>query len=51
MPPHSIWPFVSGLVATGMFAMLLLAHYWIALGFVVVGVGVLFAWHRREAEA
>ncbi len=51
MPPHSIWPFVSGLVLTGVFAMLLLAHYWIALGFVVVGVGVLFAWHHREAEA
>src|SRR5947209_1849950 len=50
MPPHSIWPFVSGLVLTGVFAMLLLQHYWIAFGFVVTGALVLFAWHRKEVE-
>jgi hypothetical protein len=51
LPPHSIWPFVSGLAVAGIFAMLLLHHYFIALGFLVVGAVVLFAWHHRDAEA
>jgi cytochrome c oxidase subunit I+III len=51
MPPHSIWPFVSGLVLSGVFAMLLLKHYWIALGFVIAGAVVLFLWHYKEVEA
>ncbi len=51
MPPHSIWPFVSGLALAGIFAMLLLQHYFIALGFLAVGGIVLFAWHHRDAEA
>jgi len=51
MPPHSIWPFVSAATLTGVFAMLLLHHYWIALGFLMAGAMVLFAWHRKEVEA
>ncbi len=50
MPPHSIWPFVSGLVLSGVFAMLLLKHYWIALGFVIAGAAVVFLWHNKEVE-
>jgi cytochrome c oxidase subunit 1/cytochrome c oxidase subunit I+III len=51
MPPHSIWPPVAGLALTGIFAMLLLRHYFIALGFLVVGGLVLISWHRKEVEA
>jgi hypothetical protein len=50
MPPHSPWPFICALALTGVFAMLLLHHYWIALGFVMVGALVLFSWHRKEVE-
>ena len=35
MPPHSPWPPVVALLLTGMFAMLLLAHFTIAAGFLV----------------
>ncbi len=51
MPPHSPWPPVAALTLLGMFAMLLLHHYAIAAGFVVVGLLVLFAWHYREVSA
>jgi hypothetical protein len=50
MPPHSIWPPVAALMLTGVFAMLLLRHYAIALGFVFVGALTLFAWHRKEVS-
>jgi cytochrome c oxidase subunit 1/cytochrome c oxidase subunit I+III len=51
MPPHSVWPPLAGLMLTGIFAMLLLRHYWIAVGFVVAGGLVLISWHRNEASA
>jgi cytochrome c oxidase subunit 1/cytochrome c oxidase subunit I+III len=51
MPPHSIWPPVSALMLTGVFAMLLLHHYLIAVGFVAVGALALFAWHHKEVTA
>ncbi len=51
MPSHSIWPPVSALMLTGIFAMLLLHHYWIAVGFGVAGGLVLISWHDKEAHA
>jgi cytochrome c oxidase subunit 1/cytochrome c oxidase subunit I+III len=51
MPPHSIWPFLFGLAMPGMFAMLLLSHYWIALGFLVAGGLIGLGWHHKEVEA
>ena len=51
MPAHSIWPFLFGLAIPGMFAMLLLSHYWIALGFLVAAGLVGIGWHHREVEA
>ena len=51
MPPHSPWPPVAGLTLTGMFAMLLLHHFAIAAGFLVVGGLVLLRWHAPEAGA
>ncbi len=51
MPPHSLWPPVSALTLAGVFAMLLMGHYWIALAFVVLGAGTLMGWHRYEADA
>jgi cytochrome c oxidase subunit 1/cytochrome c oxidase subunit I+III len=50
MPPHSGWPFISALMLAGMFAMLLLHHYFIALGFIVLGLLALFAWHHKEVS-
>jgi heme/copper-type cytochrome/quinol oxidase subunit 1 len=47
MPSHSIWPPVSALTLAAVFAMLLLRHYWIALGFLVVGGLTLIGWHLR----
>jgi cytochrome c oxidase subunit 1/cytochrome c oxidase subunit I+III len=51
MPPHSIWPPVVALALSGMFAMLLLVHYWIAGAFLVLGGIALFAWHSHEEHA
>ena len=51
MPPYSIWPPVCALLLAGMFAMLLLAHYWIAGAFLVLGGLALFAWHSNEEHA
>jgi cytochrome c oxidase subunit 1/cytochrome c oxidase subunit I+III len=51
MPPHSIWPFLFGLAMPGVFAMLLLSHYWIALGFLVAGGLIGLGWHHKEVEA
>jgi hypothetical protein len=36
---------------TGMFFMLLLAHFWIAAGFGALGLLAIFAWHSGEAAA
>jgi cytochrome c oxidase subunit I+III len=51
MPSHSWWPPVSALTLTGMFFMLLLAHFWIAAGFGALGLLALLAWHGEEAGA
>jgi cytochrome c oxidase subunit I+III len=51
MPPHSVWPFLFGLCLPGVFAMLLLSHYWIALGFLTAGGLVGLGWHHKEVEA
>jgi hypothetical protein len=51
MPSHSIWPPVCALMLTGIFAMLLLHHYWIAVGFGVAGGLALLSWHEKEAAA
>jgi len=51
MPPHSLWPFLVGLAAPGGFAMLLLHHYWIAAGFLVLAGLLLIGWHHREVAA
>jgi cytochrome c oxidase subunit 1/cytochrome c oxidase subunit I+III len=51
MPPHSIWPPVVGLMLTGVFAMLLLHHYWIAVGFLAAGGLALISWHHKGVEA
>jgi cytochrome c oxidase subunit 1/cytochrome c oxidase subunit I+III len=51
MPSHSIWPPVSALMLTGIFTMLLLHHYWIAVGFGVLGGLALLAWHEKEAHS
>lgn len=51
MPPHSIWPPLCALMLSGMFAMLLLVHYWIAGAFLVLGGMALFAWHSHEEHA
>jgi cytochrome c oxidase subunit I+III len=50
MPSHSIWPPVSALTLAGVFAMLLLQHYWIALGFGVLGGLTLIGWHHKGAH-
>ena len=51
MPSHSIWPPVCALMLTGIFAMLLLQHYWIAVGFGALGGLALLAWHDKETSA
>ena len=47
MPSHSIWPPVSALTMAGIFAMLLMQHYWIAVGFLAAGGLSLIAWHHK----
>jgi cytochrome c oxidase subunit 1/cytochrome c oxidase subunit I+III len=51
MPSQSAWPPVCALALSGMFAMLLLGHYFIAVGFILAGFAALFAWHRKGAAA
>ncbi|MGH2874984.1 MAG: cytochrome c oxidase subunit I, partial [Solirubrobacteraceae bacterium] len=51
MPPHSIWPPLTGLSMLGIFAMLVMAHYWIAVGFLVVAALTLLGWHNKETGA
>jgi cytochrome c oxidase subunit 1/cytochrome c oxidase subunit I+III len=50
-PPHSIWPPVCALTLAGVFAMLLLQHYVIALGFLAAGGLTLIGWHWKEVAA
>ena len=38
---------VTALTLAGVFAMLLLHHYWIALGFLAVGGLALIGWHWK----
>ncbi len=47
MPPYSAWPPVTALMLAGVFAMLLMHHYWIAVGFGAAGGMALLAWHRN----
>jgi cytochrome c oxidase subunit 1/cytochrome c oxidase subunit I+III len=47
MPSHSMWPPVSALTLTGVFAMLVLHHFLIALGFAVAGALTLVGWHHK----
>jgi cytochrome c oxidase subunit I len=48
MPSHSWWPLVCAFFLACVFAMLVLAHYWIAAGFGVLGLLSLFAWHSED---
>jgi hypothetical protein len=42
---------VSALTLTGVFAMLVLGHYLIALGFLALGALTLIGWHWKEVPA
>ena len=50
MPAHSAWPPVTALALTGIFAMLVMGHYWIAVGFLAAGGLTLLGWHRHEVQ-
>jgi cytochrome c oxidase subunit I+III len=50
MPPHSPWPPLVALLLTAMFVMLLLHHFAIAAGFLVVAGWALARWHVPETE-
>jgi hypothetical protein len=47
MPSHSIWPPISALMLAGIFTMLVLQHFFIALGFGVAGALALLGWHHK----
>ncbi len=51
MPPHSIWPLLTALTLTGIFVALVMAHYWIAVGFLAAGALTLIGWHRKGVAA
>jgi hypothetical protein len=51
MPSHSIWPMASALTMAGIFAMLLIGHFLIALGFLAAGGLTLVGWHHKGASA
>ena len=51
MPSHSPWPPLTALALTGIFAMLVMEHYWIAVGFLVAGGLTLLGWHQNEEQA
>ena len=38
---------MTALMLSGIFAMLLMRHYWIAVGFAVAGGLALLGWHRK----
>ena len=50
MPPHSVWPFVVALLLTGVFAMLLLAHWVAAAVFGALALVILAGWHMVEPQ-
>ncbi|HEY5431211.1 MAG TPA: cytochrome c oxidase subunit I [Solirubrobacteraceae bacterium] len=50
MPPHSGWPPLTAFMLTGVFVMLVLHHYWIALGFAAAAGLTLIGWHQRETS-
>jgi cytochrome c oxidase subunit 1/cytochrome c oxidase subunit I+III len=50
-PSHSIWPPLSAVMLAGMFAMLVLAHFWIAAGFGVAGALALVGWHHKGVRS
>ncbi|HTX13581.1 MAG TPA: cytochrome c oxidase subunit I [Solirubrobacteraceae bacterium] len=47
MPSHSVWPPVTALTLFGVFFMLVMAHYWIAGGFLVACGLTLIGWHYK----
>ena len=50
-PSHSIWPPVSALTLAGVFAGLVMQHYWISFGFLVAGGLALLGWHWKGVHA
>jgi hypothetical protein len=50
MPPHSIWPPISALGLAGVFAMLLLGHYFVAAGCAAVIALALLGWHHHGSD-
>ncbi|HEY3772443.1 MAG TPA: cytochrome c oxidase subunit I [Solirubrobacteraceae bacterium] len=50
MPSSSPWPPLLALALTGVFAMLVLNHYWIVVGFLVLLLFTLMGWHQHGAE-
>jgi heme/copper-type cytochrome/quinol oxidase subunit 3 len=50
MPPHSMWPVLTGLVLFVGFIMLLLSHFLIAAGIGGAVVVLLLAWHAYQPE-
>ena len=50
MPSHSIWPPLTALALTGIFFMLVMEHYWIAVGFLVASGLTLLGWHKNEEQ-
>lgn len=51
MPSHSIWPPLTALMLLGMFSMLVMAHFWIAAGFLVATGLTLLGWHANDERA
>jgi cytochrome c oxidase subunit 1/cytochrome c oxidase subunit I+III len=51
MPSSSPWPPVLALTIAGIFAMLLMGHYWIAVGFLALGGLSLMGWHHKGVSA
>jgi cytochrome c oxidase subunit 1/cytochrome c oxidase subunit I+III len=49
MPASSIWPPLCALALFGIFIMLLIAHYWIAVAFGLVEGLTILGWHAQEA--
>jgi cytochrome c oxidase subunit I len=47
MPPHSIWPFLTALMMAGIFAALVMQHYWVAVGFLAADGLTLIGWHHK----
>jgi cytochrome c oxidase subunit I+III len=51
MPSSSPWPPLVGLALTGVFAMLVLNHYWIVVFFLVLLLLTVMGWHQHGADA